>query len=55
VSATSDRLTALRQYLEQLTPCRQFTDAEIGMIVIYVRDHFPQADKKQPQPVALIG
>jgi hypothetical protein len=55
VSATSDRLTAFRQYLEQLTPCRTLTDAEIGMIVIYVRDHFPQAEKKQAQSVALVG
>jgi hypothetical protein len=54
VSQTSERLTALRIYLEDLGPSPKLTDAEIGMIVIYVRDHFPQTDKKQAQSVALV-
>jgi hypothetical protein len=54
VPLTSERLTALRMYLEDLGPSPKLTDAEIGMIVIYVRDHFPQAERKQPQSVARV-
>jgi hypothetical protein len=56
VSIQSDRLTSFSLFLQNnLGPAPSLTDAQIGTIVIYVRDHFPQTEKKQPQSVALVG
>jgi hypothetical protein len=52
VSLQTDRLTAFCKFLEHgLGPTSHLSDAQIGMIVIYVDDHFVHNQKHKPQAV----
>lgn len=48
VEELSGDLCALRRYLEQgLGPASKLTDAQIGLIVVYVRDKFCHDARKR--------